>query len=98
MFTPASMSKWMYHRFQIILKPLSFRNVLLVRKTQLRDVFRPRGSRISHGYMVAYRDGKLSNGNLGKAFMLDGFSIWKDASVAFRKRESPKCHCGGIEN
>ena len=38
---------------------------------------------------VAYRNGKLNSSNLGKAFILNGFSNWKDASVAFKNTTLP---------
>ena len=38
---------------------------------------------------VAYRDGKLNSSNLDKAFMLNGISNWKDASVAFKNTTLP---------
>ena len=37
-----------------------------------------------HVCMVVYADGKLNSSNLDKAFILNGFSNWKDASVAFK--------------
>ena len=37
-----------------------------------------------HVCMVAYRDGTLNSSNLDKAFILNGISNWKDASVAFK--------------
>ena len=37
-----------------------------------------------HVCMVAYRDGKLNSSNLDKAFILNGFSSWKDSSVNFK--------------
>ena len=37
-----------------------------------------------HVCMVAYRDGKLNSSNLAKAFILNGFSSWKDANVIFK--------------
>ena len=39
-----------------------------------------------HVCMVAYRDGNLNSSNLDKAFMLNVFSSWKDASVVFKNR------------
>ena len=39
-----------------------------------------------HVCMVAYRDGKLNSSNLDKAFTLNVFSSWKDASVIFKNR------------
>ena len=48
-----------------------------------------------HICMVAYRDGKLNSSNLDKAFMLNGFSNWKDASWPL-KHESSRCHCGSV--
>ena len=42
-----------------------------------------------HVCMVAYRDGKLNSSNLDKAFILNGFSSWKDASVAFKNTTLP---------
>ena len=42
-----------------------------------------------HVCMVAYRDGKLNSSNLDKAFILNGFSNWKDASVAFKNTTLP---------
>ena len=38
---------------------------------------------------VAYRDGKLNSSNLDKAFILNGFSNWKDAGVAFKNTTLP---------
>ena len=45
-----------------------------------------------HLCMMAYRDGKLRSLNLGKAFIINGFSNWKDARVSLIKQESSKCH------
>ena len=42
--------------------------------------------------MLVYRDGKLRSLNLDKAFIINGFSNWKDACVSLRKHESSKCH------
>ena len=42
-----------------------------------------------HVCMVAYRDGKLNSSNLDKAFILNGFFNWKDASVAFKNTTLP---------
>ena len=42
-----------------------------------------------HVCMVAYRDGKLNSSNLDKAFILNGFSNWKDASMAFKNTTLP---------
>ena len=42
-----------------------------------------------HVCMVAYRNGKLNNLNLDKAFILNGFSNRKDASVAFKNTTLP---------
>ena len=39
--------------------------------------------------MVAYRDGKLNSSNLDKAFIFNGFSNWKNASVAFKHTTLP---------
>ena len=39
--------------------------------------------------MAGYRDGKLNSLNLDKAFILNGFSNWKDASVAFKNAILP---------
>ena len=36
-----------------------------------------------HICSVAYKDGKLSNRTLDKAFIINGFSNWKSASVSF---------------
>ena len=33
---------------------------------------------------VAYKNGKLNNHTLDKAFIINGFSNWKDASVSFK--------------
>ena len=38
---------------------------------------------------VADRDGKLNSSNLDKAFILNGFSNWKDASMAFKNPTLP---------
>ena len=46
-----------------------------------------------HICSVAYKDGKLNNHTLDKAFIINGFSNWKDASVSFKKHDSSKCHC-----
>ena len=45
-----------------------------------------------HICSVAYKDGKLNNHTLDKAFIINGFSNWKDASVSFKKQDSSKCH------
>ena len=42
-----------------------------------------------HVCIVAYRDGKLNSSNFDKAFILKGFSNWKDASVAFKNTTLP---------
>ena len=42
-----------------------------------------------HVCMVAYRDGKLNSSNLDKASILNGFSSWKDTSVAFKNTTLP---------
>ena len=42
-----------------------------------------------HVCMVAYRDGKLNRSNLDKAFILNGFYNWKDASVGFKNTTLP---------
>ena len=34
-----------------------------------------------HVCMAAYKDGKLNSSNLDKAFILNGFSNWKDAGL-----------------
>ena len=34
----------------------------------------------------------MNSSNLDKAFILIGFSNWKDASVAFKRHDSSKCH------
>ena len=38
---------------------------------------------------AAYRDGKLNSSNLDMAFILNGFSNWKDASVDFKNTTLP---------
>lgn len=45
-----------------------------------------------HLCMLAYRDGKLRSLNVDKAYIINGFSNWKDACVSLRKHESSKCH------
>ena len=45
-----------------------------------------------HVRMGAYRDRKLNSSNLEKVFILNGFSNWKDAIVAFKKHDSSRCH------
>ncbi|XP_045167705.1 zinc finger MYM-type protein 1-like [Mercenaria mercenaria] len=50
-----------------------------------------------HVCMVAHRDGKLSSSNLDKAFNINGFSNWKDASVSLKKHESSGCHHESVE-
>ena len=49
---------------------------------------------LRHLCMLAYRDRKLRSLNLDKAFIINGFSNWKDACVHVyvRKHESSKCH------
>ena len=42
-----------------------------------------------HVCVVAYRDGKLNISNLDKAFIINGFSKWKDASVTFKNTILP---------
>ena len=52
--------------------------------------------KISHHYSCVSSsqlpDGKLNSSNLDKAFILNGFSNWKDASVAFKNHDHSKCH------
>ena len=50
-----------------------------------------------HICMVAHKDGKLNSNNLYKAFIINGFSNWKDASVAFKKHDSSKCHRDSVD-
>ena len=38
------------------------------------------------------QDGKLNSNNLDKAFIINRFSNWKDASVAFKRHDSSKCN------
>ena len=45
--------------------------------------------------MIAYRDGKLHSSNLDKAFILNGFSNWKDASWPL-KHDSSRCHLDSV--
>ena len=45
-----------------------------------------------HLCMLAYRDRKLRNLNLDKAYILNGYSNGKEACVSFRKHEASKCH------
>ena len=45
-----------------------------------------------HVCLVAYKDGKLKSNTIDKAFIVNGYSNWKDASVSFRKNESSNCH------
>ena len=83
----------------ISIRCLHFHNTPLVRKTQGKEVFSLHG--IERGYiimrqttychvcMVAYRDGKLNSSNLDKAFILNGFSKWQDAGVAFKNTTLP---------
>ena len=47
--------------------------------------------------LVAYKDGKLNNHTLDKAFIINGFSNWKDASVSFKKHDSSKCHRESVD-
>ena len=42
--------------------------------------------------MLAYRDGKLRNLNLDKAYIINSCSNWKVACASFRKHESSNCH------
>ena len=42
-----------------------------------------------HVCRVAYGDGNLNSSNLHKAFILNGFSNWKDASAAFKSTTLP---------
>ena len=44
---------------------------------------------VIYACMVAYRDGKLNSSNLDKAFILNGFFSWKDASVVFTTPPPP---------
>lgn len=50
-----------------------------------------------HVCMIAHRDGKLNSANLDKAFILNGFYNWKDASVSFKKHDSSKCHRDSVD-
>ena len=50
-----------------------------------------------HICLVAYKDGKLNNHTLDKAFIINGFSNWKDASVSFKKHDSSKCHRESVD-
>ena len=45
-----------------------------------------------HVCLVAYKDGKLKSNTIDKAFIVNGYSNWNDASVSFRKHESSNCH------
>ena len=45
-----------------------------------------------HVCLVTYKDGKLKSNTTDKAFIVNGYSNWKDASVSFRKHESSNCH------
>ena len=50
-----------------------------------------------HICSVAYKDGKLNNHTLDKAFIINGFYNWKDASVSFKKHDSSKCHRESVD-
>ena len=50
-----------------------------------------------HVCLVAYKDGKLKSNTIDKAFMDNGYSNWKDASVSFRKHESSNCHRDSVQ-
>ena len=50
-----------------------------------------------HICSVAYKDGKLNNHSLDKAFIINGFSYWKDACVSFKKHDSSKCHRESVD-
>ena len=50
-----------------------------------------------HVCMIAYKDGHLNSNTLNKAFLINGFSNWKNASVAFKKHDSSKCHRDSVD-
>ena len=89
---------WIYRLFLISLRRLNFQNAPLVRKKKGNPWFanrtwlhydEPKDLAYCHVCMVAYRGRKLNSSNLDKAFIVSGFSNWKDASVAFKKTTLP---------
>ena len=45
-----------------------------------------------HLCMIAYQQGSLHSLTIDKAYILNGYSNWKDACVCLRKHASSKCH------
>ena len=50
-----------------------------------------------HTCMIAYKDGKLNLETMDKAFIVNKFSNWKDASVAFKKHDWSSCHRDSVD-
>ena len=50
-----------------------------------------------HVCMTAQRDGRLSSSTVDKAFIVTGFSNWKDATIRFKNHESSGCHREAVE-
>ena len=103
---------WIYRRFQITLGLLNFHDAPLARKIPWKEVFRLHGFQIGRGcimmkqmtsrfamcaWLSILKDGHLNSNTLDKVFIINGFSNWKDASVAFKKHDSPKCHRDSVD-
>ena len=94
---------WIYRLFLFSLRRLNFHSAPLVRKKTVKRSFQSswfanrtwlhydeaNDLAYCHVCMVAYRDGKMNSSNLDKAFILNGFFNWKDASVAFKNTTLP---------
>lgn len=65
------------------------------RSFQLLGLVKERGCTdlgFCHVCLVAFKEGKLKSNTIDKAFIVNGFSNWKDVSVAFRKHDPSSCH------
>ena len=59
--------------------------------------FEARDLAFCHVCMTAQRDGRLSSSTVDKAFIVTGFSNWKDATIRFKNHESSGCHREAME-
>ena len=97
---------WIYHRFLIKFPQRCFGRTNPVKRSFQAPWFSNRtwlhydeanDLAFCHICSVAYRDGKLNNHTLDKAFIINGFSNRKDASVSFKIHDSSKCHDDSVD-
>ena len=50
-----------------------------------------------YAWLPILKDGHLNTNTLDKAFIINGFSNWKDASMAFKKHDSSKPHRDSVD-